>query len=58
MIALAMSTPKRVAADMVERFARLGAEPMVMAPGEYDSFLRDEHNTLTEVMRASGAKPQ
>ncbi len=46
------------ASDMVERFARLGAEPMVMAPGEYDAFLRDEYNTLTEVMRAAGAKPQ
>ncbi len=46
------------AADMVERFARLGAEPMVMAPSEYDNFLRDEFNTLTEVMRAAGAKPQ
>lgn len=46
------------APDMVERFARLGAEPMVMAPAEYDNFLRDEFNTLTEVMRAAGAKPQ
>ena len=46
------------AADMVERFARLGAEPMVMAPDAYDNFLRDEFNTLTEVMRAAGAKPQ
>ena len=46
------------APDMAERFARLGAEPMVMAPGEYDTFLREEYNALTEVMRAAGAKPQ
>jgi tripartite-type tricarboxylate transporter receptor subunit TctC len=45
-------------ADMKERFARLGAEPMIMSPGEYDAFLRDEYNVLTEVMRAAGAKPQ
>ena len=29
-----------------------------MAPDAYDNFLRDEFNTLTEVMRAAGAKPQ
>ncbi len=44
--------------EMKERFARLGAEPMIMTPGEYDAFLRDEYNVLTEVMRAAGAKPQ
>ena len=43
---------------MVERFAKLGAEPFVMTPAEYDKFLRDEFNSLGEVMRASGAKPQ
>lgn len=47
-----------VAPEMKERFAKLGAEPMVMAPAEFDAFLRDEYNVLTEVMRASGAKPQ
>ena len=46
------------APDMKERFAKLGADTMQMSPGEYDAFLRDEHNLLTEVMRASGAKPQ
>lgn len=46
------------APEMKERFAKLGAEPMVMAPAEFDAFLRDEYNVLTEVMRASGAKPQ
>lgn len=47
-----------VAPEMKERFAKLGAEPMVMASAEFDAFLRDEYNVLTEVMRASGAKPQ
>lgn len=45
-------------AEMKERFARFGAEPMQMLPAEYDKFLREEHDVLTEVMRASGAKPQ
>lgn len=45
-------------ADMKERFAKIGAEPMVMTPPEYDSFIRSEYNVLGEVMRASGAKPQ
>ena len=49
----ALQTP-----EMKERFARFGAEPMQMQPAEYDKFLRDEHDVLTEVMRASGAKPQ
>ena len=43
---------------MIERFAKLGAEPFILPPSEYDSFLRDEFNSLGEVMRASGAKPQ
>jgi tripartite-type tricarboxylate transporter receptor subunit TctC len=47
-----------VAPEMKERFAKLGAEPMVMASAEFDAFLRDEYSVLTEVMRASGAKPQ
>ena len=49
----ALQTP-----DMKERFGRLGAEPMVMTPAAYDKFLGEEYAVLTEVMRASGAKPQ
>lgn len=45
-------------AEMRERFAKIGAEPMVMTPAEYDGFIRSEYNVLGEVMRASGAKPQ
>ena len=40
------------------RFETIGAAPMLMSPEEYDKFLRDEFNVLTEVMRASGAKAQ
>ena len=40
------------------RFETIGAVPMLMPPEEYDKFLRDEFNVLTEVMRASGAKAQ
>ena len=40
------------------RFETIGAAPMLMPPEEFDKFLRDEFNVLTEVMRASGAKAQ
>ena len=40
------------------RFEAIGAVPMLMSAEEYDKFLRDEFNVLTEVMRASGAKAQ
>jgi tripartite-type tricarboxylate transporter receptor subunit TctC len=46
------------APDMQERLAKLGAEPMSMSPGEFDSFLREEYSVLGEVMRASGVKAQ
>src|SRR5438128_9302137 len=46
------------APDMQERLAKLGAEPLSMSPGEFDSFLREEYTVLGEVMRASGVKAQ
>ncbi len=46
------------APDMKERLAKLGAEPMQMSPEQFDAFLRDEFNTLGEVMRAAGVKAQ
>ena len=46
------------AADMKERLAKLGAEPMSMSPEQFDAFLREEHSVLGEVMRASGVKAQ
>ena len=46
------------APDMQERLAKLGAEPLSMSPGEFDSFLREEYTVLGKVMRASGVKAQ
>ena len=46
------------AADMKERLATLGSEPMAMSPGQFDAFLREEITVLGEVMRASGVKAQ
>ena len=46
------------APDMVERLAKLGAEPMSMSPVEFDAFIRKEHDELGQVMREAGAKPQ
>lgn len=46
------------APDMKERLAKLGAEPMSMAPEQFDAFLREEFNSLGEVMRAAGVKSQ
>jgi tripartite-type tricarboxylate transporter receptor subunit TctC len=45
-------------AEMKERLAGLGAEPMQMTPEQYDAFLREEYSVLGEVMRASGVKAQ
>jgi tripartite-type tricarboxylate transporter receptor subunit TctC len=45
-------------ADMVERLAKLGAEPMLMSPEQYDAYLREEFQVLGEVMRAAGVKAQ
>jgi tripartite-type tricarboxylate transporter receptor subunit TctC len=46
------------APDMVERLAKLGAEPMAMSAEQFDAFMRDEYSTLGQVMRASGVKAQ
>jgi tripartite-type tricarboxylate transporter receptor subunit TctC len=46
------------AAEMKERLAKLGTEPMSMTPGESDAFIRREYEVLGNIMRASGAQPQ
>jgi tripartite-type tricarboxylate transporter receptor subunit TctC len=46
------------APEMVDRLAKLGAEPMSMNPAEFDAFIRKEHDELGKVMREAGAKPQ
>jgi tripartite-type tricarboxylate transporter receptor subunit TctC len=45
-------------AEMKERLAKLGTEPMAMTPAESDAFIRREHEVLGKVMRDAGAKPQ
>jgi tripartite-type tricarboxylate transporter receptor subunit TctC len=45
-------------ADMKERLATLGSEPMAMSPEQFDAFLREEFTVLGEVMRAAGVKAQ
>ena len=45
-------------ADMAERLAKLGTEPMLMSPAEADAFIRREYEELGKVMRESGAIPQ
>jgi len=45
--------------DVVGGFvAKLGAEPMIMSPAQFDSFRKEEYSVLGEVMRASGVKAQ
>lgn len=44
--------------EVIERLAKLGAEPMSMDPAEFDAFIRREHDALGKVMRDAGATPQ
>ncbi|HEY7240703.1 MAG TPA: tripartite tricarboxylate transporter substrate-binding protein, partial [Burkholderiales bacterium] len=44
--------------EVIDRLAKLGAEPMSMTPAEFDAFIRQEHDELGKVMRDAGAKPQ
>jgi tripartite-type tricarboxylate transporter receptor subunit TctC len=44
--------------EMRDRLSKLGADPMLMSPEQYDAFLKEEFSVLGEVMRASGVKAQ
>ncbi|HXJ53162.1 MAG TPA: tripartite tricarboxylate transporter substrate binding protein [Burkholderiales bacterium] len=44
--------------EVIDRLAKLGAEPMSMTPAEFDAFIRHEHDELGKIMRDAGAKPQ
>jgi tripartite-type tricarboxylate transporter receptor subunit TctC len=44
--------------DVIDRLAKLGAEPMVMNPAQFDAFIRREHDELGKVLRDAGTKPQ
>jgi tripartite-type tricarboxylate transporter receptor subunit TctC len=45
-------------AEVKERLAKLGTEPMSMTPAESDAFIRREHEELGKVMRDAGLTPQ
>jgi tripartite-type tricarboxylate transporter receptor subunit TctC len=44
--------------DVIDRLAKLGAEPMSMSPAEFDAFIRREHDELGKIMRDAGVTPQ
>jgi tripartite-type tricarboxylate transporter receptor subunit TctC len=45
-------------ADMKDRLAKLGADPISMSPAQLDGFMRQEHQVLGKIMRDAGATPQ
>jgi tripartite-type tricarboxylate transporter receptor subunit TctC len=45
-------------AEVKERLAKLGTEPMPMTPAEADAFIRREHDELGKVMHDAGLTPQ
>jgi tripartite-type tricarboxylate transporter receptor subunit TctC len=45
-------------AEVRERLARLGAEPMAMTPTEFARFVRAETEACERIVRLSGLKPQ
>jgi tripartite-type tricarboxylate transporter receptor subunit TctC len=47
-VAKAMAMP-----DVRERMAKLGAESMIMSPGQFDAYIKEEYTTLGAVMKAA-----
>ncbi|MGH8732811.1 MAG: tripartite tricarboxylate transporter substrate binding protein, partial [Burkholderiales bacterium] len=45
-------------AEMKERLAKLGTEPMSMTPAESDAFIQREYHELGKIMRDAGLTPQ
>jgi tripartite-type tricarboxylate transporter receptor subunit TctC len=43
--------------EVRERLPKLGAEPMAMAPGEFDALVREELRTNAVLVKAAGIKP-
>jgi tripartite-type tricarboxylate transporter receptor subunit TctC len=39
--------------DVMERMAKLGGEPMPMTPERFDGFIREEHATLSVIMKGA-----
>jgi tripartite-type tricarboxylate transporter receptor subunit TctC len=46
------------AADVKERLAKLGTEPLAMTPAQSDAFIAREYKELGKIMLDSGATPQ
>jgi len=44
--------------EVKEKLAVLGAEPMPMAPAEFDAFIRSETTRMAEIVKAAGIKGQ
>lgn len=44
--------------EVVQRLAGLGAEPMPMAPEDFDAFMRREYSTLGAIMKSAGVKAE
>ena len=51
--AKALATP-----ELIERLAKLGAEPMVMPTAEFNAFLRAEVESAARIVKAADLKPQ
>jgi tripartite-type tricarboxylate transporter receptor subunit TctC len=45
-------------ADTKAQWAKQGAEPMIMTPSQFDTYLREDIKKWAEVVRISGAKPE
>ena len=39
--------------EVMERYAKLGAEPMVMKPAQFDQFIRQETEAAAALVRAA-----
>ena len=44
--------------EIVEKYARLGAEPMVISPQEFDAMMADELKTLGAIVQAAHLRPE
>ena len=51
-VAKALQTP-----EAKQRLARLGADPMPMAPEQFDAFIKAQHDELIKVMEKEAGKP-
>ena len=45
-------------ADVIDRLAKVGQEPMLMSPGEFKRLVRKEIDEYAHIIKAAGIKPQ